>query len=78
MGSETDLILETGLLQPGIEYGLFVEQLQYGLLLGRRSAIDSEGVFSFTMDMTPVPEPASIVLLGSGLIGLLRVRHRRA
>lgn len=40
-----------------------------------------QGEFSFTVDLTPVdqtltPGPGSIVLLGSGLLGLVGVRRQ--
>ena len=35
------------------------------------------GATNLTIDLTPVPEPASVALLGSGLIGLGWLRHRR-
>ena len=69
----------SGLLQPGYYY-----------VLVRGFAIGSEGVgtalaqtaFSFQFDlsdtdMAPTPEPATLALLGSGLVGLIGAHRRR-
>jgi hypothetical protein len=40
-------------------------------------AITSDYAFDIA-DLTTVPEPASLVLFGAGVAGLLRVRRRRA
>ena len=44
---------------------------------GSGTAQDTGGVVT-RFDATPTPEPASLVLLGSGLLGLLGLRQRRS
>lgn len=78
LSAGTDQIAREGLLQPG-RYQLFIEQILGQDIHRPGATIGLEGRFDFTFDLTPstVPEPASMILLGSGLIGLLGLRHRR-
>jgi hypothetical protein len=69
-----------GILSPG-EYFLFLE----GTGLGPSPQEPGSGSanFAFTLDFAPVnaaptPEPASLLLLGTGIAGVLRFRSRRA
>jgi len=71
-------VLFSGTLPPG-PYGLDVwYDLGGGAFqAGSRHAVHGE--FSLDLDLKPVvPEPASMVLLGSGVLGLLAFRKRRA
>jgi hypothetical protein len=68
------------LLQPGSYiFDVRVESSSGGFR-GTSSTRSAQSAFSFTYDLSdvvPTPEPASIVLLGSGLLGLFGFRHRR-
>jgi hypothetical protein len=73
-------VRERGLLPAGV-WGLRVFQMARATVEeGFGGAASEHGQVSFTFDLTApsvVPEPASVVLLGSGLLGLLGVRRRR-
>ena len=69
---------ERGVLPPG-DYDLVVDEVISGLASGAApKAFQARGDFSFKFGLTPVPEPTSLVLLGSGLLGLFAFRQRRA
>jgi hypothetical protein len=80
-GTDTRDLWSTGLLQPG-RYGLFLQTVSdaFGTGAGGTSAHFS---FSLTLadpQLAPTPEPGSMLLLGSGLLGLLarsRMRNRQ-
>jgi hypothetical protein len=70
-----DRVRERGLLQPS-EYQILVEQVRNDEFHEPGSAA-SEGSFAFSFDLTPVPEPASLLLLGSGLGAIAARKLRR-
>jgi len=71
----------SGLLPAG-RYGLRVFQTVQVTANGLGGAASQHGQYSFTFDLTPAsavtPEPASLILLGSGLLGLAGMRWRRS
>jgi hypothetical protein len=67
---------ETRLLPPGM-FSLRIQEF-VGSTLKTMGTSTHDGEFSFTVDLTPTPEPASLVLLGSGLWGLFGVKRRRS
>jgi hypothetical protein len=75
--SGTEQVRETGLIPFG-EYTLFVQGLLVDELQQPGSTHASHEEFAFTFDLIATPEPASVVLLGSGLMGVLVIRRRRS
>jgi hypothetical protein len=73
-------VRETGLLPAG-RSALRIFQTVIAGANGLGGSDSQHGQFSFTCDLsdvTPTPEPASIVLLSSGLLGLVGIRRRRS
>ena len=71
-------VRESGRLPAGV-WGLRVFQTST-LSIGPGEASE-HGQFSFTFDLTdvtPTPEPPSLLLLGSGLLGVVGIRRRRS
>ena len=70
----TDRVREAEFLGRGLYLVHVGQQLGHRFRQPGSAVLQSE--FTFAFDVTPVPEPASVVLLGSGLIGPLGLRRR--
>jgi PEP-CTERM motif len=70
-----DRVRESGVLPFG-EYQLLVEGGLLHELHQASSMATSHGEFSMSFDLTPTPEPASILLLAGGLAGLFAAKCR--
>lgn len=73
-------VRETGLLPAGRSALRVFQRVDAGAS-GLGGADSQNGRFSFTFDLSdisPTPEPTSLVLLGSGVLGLVGIRQRRS
>jgi hypothetical protein len=75
--SGTDEVREEGLIPFG-EYTLLVEGIIANELKQPGSTHGSREEFAFMFDLSAIPEPGSLVLLGSGAVGLLGIRRHRS
>jgi hypothetical protein len=78
VGPESQSMEERRFLVPGA-YEFHLQRVSSAIGSGFSfTSFAASGEFSFTLDLTPTPEPASFVLLGSGVMGLLGLRRRRS
>ncbi len=77
LASGTDQVKERGLLPFG-DNSLIVQGNLSDSLDRPGSTQASHDEFAFTFDLAETPEPASIVLLGSGLMGLAAAKRHRS
>jgi hypothetical protein len=58
--------------------GLMTETGRDATLMNWGISSNEHGMVSFTLDAAPVPEPGSLLLIGSGLLGLAMLLFRKA
>lgn len=74
------VVRERGVIPAG-RWGLRVFQMTIAMANAPAGSVTEHGTYSFAFNTSPVlaqtPEPASIVLIGSGLLGVVASRRRR-